>query len=173
MHLQEHELKFDHIISDGGDLTAAVKDYSWKELGYKYEGTTQALTFDSAIKRSRNPKMFEQYSNGWVKSHSVGMQYVKIALCVNNKEYKEEYNNWQKYISQVANQQAAKDLGYFYAITEAKVIEGSAVPIGSNPITPTQETSTEPLKGTQTTILTEPPQGTQEKKTILLNFLNQ
>ena len=81
--------------------------------------------------------MFRQYKNGWVNFHSIGLRYVKIALAVNDKQYKEEYNNWKKYISQIVNREEAEKIGYFYAVTEVKVIEGSAVTLPANPLTPT------------------------------------
>jgi hypothetical protein len=84
--------------------------------------------------------MEEQYRKGFVKNHSVGMRYVVIKLCVNepdNDYYKEEYANWVQYSSMVANISDAEAQGYFWAVLEAKVIEGSAVVKGSNSITPT------------------------------------
>jgi hypothetical protein len=136
-HLQEHEMRFDKVIADKNDLNAYAKTYSWSKLGYEYEGKTQALVFDSVVKRDRNEFMFKQYAGGHVDNHSVGMQYVKIELAVNDKDFKEEYEVWQKYYPEIVNQSFAKANGYFWAVKEAKVIEGSAVPMGSNHATPT------------------------------------
>jgi hypothetical protein len=133
-HLQEHEMRFDKVISDKNDLNAYAKTYTWAKLGYEYEGKTQALVFDSVVKRDRNDFMFKQYAGG---NHSVGMQYVRIELAVNDKDFKEEYEVWQTYYPEVVNQSFAKSVGYFWAVKEAKVIEGSAVPMGSNHATPT------------------------------------
>lgn len=144
MHLQEHQMAFDKIISDGKDLKASAKTYSWAELGAKLDGQTQALVFESTIKADRNPFMYNQYAQGRVKNHSVGMRYVKLFLAINDENYDTEYGNWKKYIDQVANRKAAEDNGFFWAVTEAKVIEGSAVPLGSNTITPTLDIK-EPL----------------------------
>ncbi len=138
-HLQEHAMKFDHIISDGPDLKVYVETVSWLSLGYNFPGMTEVLTFESTIKRARNAYMFDQYSQGYVDNHSVGMQYVTIILCVNDDSeyYGAEYEAWQKYIGEVVNKSVAEEKGYFWAIKEAKVIEGSAVPLGSNYATPT------------------------------------
>ena len=66
-------------------------------------------------------------------------------ICVmNDEDYEKEKNFYDKYISQVINQKDAEELGYFWVVTEAKVIEGSAVPMGSNPITPTTNIDKEP-----------------------------
>ena len=137
MHLQEHIMGFKTTISEGEDLKVYTKNYSWIELGLNIPGTTQLLIFDSIVKRERNEFMWKQYANGWVKNHSVGMRYVKIFLAVNNPRYDEEFDIWEKYYNQIANKERADELGYFYAVTEAKVIEGSAVPLGSNIMTPT------------------------------------
>ena len=148
MHIQEHKMAFDKIIADGEDLEVELMDTTFKALGYDYEGETQALVFNSTVKANRNKYMFDQYRDGRVKNHSVGMQYVKIFLAINDKNEPENYRIWQKYINEVANKETAEDNGYFFAVTEAKLIEGSAVPIGSNVITPTlqpeKSTVTEP-----------------------------
>ncbi len=138
MHLQEHDMSFSSIISSNEDLQAYTKYYNWTDLGYDFQGQTQALEFDSNVKKSRNEFMFEQYANNYVTNHSVGMRYVKIFLAVNDPEYIEEFETWSRYINSVVNAELAIDKGYFYAVTEARIIEGSAVPIGSNHVTPTR-----------------------------------
>ncbi len=139
LHLQEHKMAFDKIISDGNDLKAFTQDYTWKQLGHNFNGTTQALVFDSKIRKTRNEFMLDQYGNGFVKQHSVGMRYVKIVLAMNSDEeyYGAEKEAWDKYYGEIANKEEADKYGYFWVVKEAKVIEGSAVPLGSNWITPT------------------------------------
>lgn len=139
MHLQEHEMEFEKIIADGEQLKAYTKNYTWSELGYPYAGSTEALIFESDILRKRNEYMFEQYANGWVRSHSVGMLYSKMAMAINDEDYPNEYDAWNKYYPQIANPEVADERGYFWYVTEAKLIEGSAVPLGSNTATPTLE----------------------------------
>jgi hypothetical protein len=148
-HLQEHQMKFDHVISD--EVKALTKKMSWKELGVDLPGDTEALLFDSQIEKTRNPFMFDQYARGYVKNHSVGMRYVQLFMCINSGEkyYVEEKTNWDKYITEVANKEEAEEQGYFWAVTEAKLIEGSAVLRGSNWATPVQSVKeTEPPSGT-------------------------
>jgi hypothetical protein len=170
MHLQEHEMEFDKIISDGDDLKAYVKNYTWSELGYNYPGVTEGLTFESTIKRSRNEFMLNQYANKWVRNHSVGMYYVKMDCAINDEDYPNEFEAWNKYYSQIANKETADEKGYFWYVLEAKVIEGSAVPIGSNQATPTLSNGkSEPEQSTRHDI--EPEQSTQ--KAIDYNYLRQ
>lgn len=137
--LQEHEMRFDKIIADKEDLEVYVKEYDWRELGYDAEGKTQALVFDATVKESRNKFMFDEYKDGNVDNHSVGMRYVQIKLAVNSdkEDYKNEKEVWDKYFPGIVNGDEAKGAGYFWAVLEAKVIEGSAVVLGSNQITPT------------------------------------
>jgi len=125
----------------------------FKQLGYNYEGKTECLIFESKVKEDRNEFMYEQYSKGFVKNHSVGMSYVKIVLCANNPASTQEYENWNKYLPEVANQDTAIEKGYFWAVLEAKLIEGSAVVIGSNPVTPTLENN---MKAVNTLSESEP-----------------
>jgi len=169
LHVQEHKSQqFDKIIASGSDLKAFVKDMQWQELGFNAKGSTEALIFDSTVKSSRNKYMFEQYKDGFVDNHSVGMQYVKLELAVNDEDYEKEKNFFDKYIDSVVNKQDAIDQGYFWVVTEAKVIEGSAVPMGSNPITPTLETKNEPPEGTQTSIKEAAAKALREKKQLFL-----
>ena len=76
------------------------------------------------------------------------MQYVKMELAVksDDPELKEENATYNKHIDSIANKDAVEAQGYYWAQTEAKVVEeGSMVVKGSNqatPITyPTQDTS--------------------------------
>jgi hypothetical protein len=144
MHIREHKSRdFEYIISEGEDLNAFVKTYNWGELGFpQFTGNTEALVFDSTIKRAgmaaRNPFMFDQYRKGYVKQHSVAMRYIRLKMAINDPDYKEEFSTWQTYYPLLANNDMADKTGFFWAVTEASASEGSAVPLGSNPFTPTQ-----------------------------------
>lgn len=141
MHVREHQSqKYDYIISDGEDLKVYTKKFTWKELGYDFKGETEALIFDSIVKRDRNAYMFNQYAKGYVRNHSVGMRYVKLVMAINDEDYGAEYEAWEKYFDLIANKEFAEEIGFFWAVKEAKVIEGSAVPLGSNYATPTYST---------------------------------
>lgn len=161
LHLQEHDMSFASVISD--ESKGYTEKLTWKELGLDAPGITEALIFSTPLK-GRNPYMEDQYRKGFVKNHSVGMRYVTLKLCVNEPEdeyFKEEYANWVQYSPMVVNLNDAESQGFFWAILEAKVIEGSAVVKGSNIITPTIG-----LKSVQPAAATEqnqPPSGTEVK----------
>lgn len=138
LHLQEHQAGLKTVISSKKDLKAYTEMIEWAELGFpQFKGETQALMFESNVRKSRNPYMFEQYAEGYIDNHSVGMQYVKMFLAVNDPQYKEEFSNWEKYFPEVANKDYSESRGFFWAVKEAKAREGSAVLMGSNWATPT------------------------------------
>lgn len=135
MHLHDHI--YQTTAKVGTPISVYEKSIKWSDLGINKEGRTIALMMDSEIKKSYNQMIFEEYLNKEINQHSVGMQYVKLALAVNDADYKEEFANWNSYIGNVANSEKAIEQGYFWAVTEAKLMEISAVIKGSNELTPT------------------------------------
>ena len=171
-HLQEHEMEFESVISD--EVKAYTKSMTWKALGFDYAGNTEVLIFDSTVSPERNPFMYDQYVKGYVRNHSVGMQYVKIELAINSKEkgYEDEKAAWDKYYPTIVNKDASDEQGYFFAVTEAKVIEGSAVVRGSNDTTPTISISE---AGSSTSVKIEPSTDTRKvdyNKLTKVRFFN-
>jgi hypothetical protein len=173
LHLQEHDRDFDKVISD--NAKGYIESITWKSLGFSYNGKTEALIFDSTIEKERNEFMFKQYSKGWVKNHSVGMRYVKIDLAINSEsEYdKEEKEIWDKYYSVVANKEVADERGFFWVVSEAKIIEGSAVVMGSNSATPTISVENKTEADTITSEKQEPSNDTQKQNELLKELLNK
>lgn len=172
LHLQEHDRDFDKIISD--NAKGYTKSMAWKQLGFSYDGKTEALIFESTIERERNEFMLKQYSKGWVKNHSVGMRYVNIELAINSEAEwnKEEKAIWDEFYPIIANKEVADERGYFWVVKEAKIIEGSAVVMGSNSATPTLENKDlqEPSKDT---LENEPSKDTQKHEEQLKKLLTK
>lgn len=169
--LQEHKMAFDHIIADSknNNIKAFTEQVSYKELGIKGTGTTECLVFDGELDR-RNEYMFKQYAKGYIFNHSVGMRYMKVFMCVNSDEktWSEEKKNWDKYYPSVINKDVADSKGVFWAVTEAKFIEGSAVVIGSNQNTPTIDVEiNKDIEPTEVTQTNEPTEVTQKGKVNL------
>lgn len=168
--VKEHNFSFEGIISE--NVKAFTKQMSWNELGFNYSGQTQALVFDSVISKVDNPFMFDRYKAGRVKQHSVGMRYVKIDLAVNDERYEKEFEIWTKYYDMIVNKNDVDDVGYFWAVTEAKAFEGSAVVKGANFATPTQsvqETKGQPLQNTGD----EPSVDTRETENLKLGLYDR
>jgi len=158
----------DHVYQLSAKVGIPSKVYekyiAWTDLGVNKIGQTQALMMDTLIKRSLNEPIFEGYKSGEIDQHSVGMRYISIKLAANNPDYKEEYAEWLKHIDSIGNKEKAEEIGYFWAVKEAALIEISCVLEGSNELTPMLD----PSKGSQSTVA-DPPSGSQETqvKTIL------
>ena len=135
--LKEHKMNFENIISD--EVEVRVEKFNWKDLGFNYLGETECLVFYATLKKERNPYMFGQYAKGYVKEHSAGLHYIQLELAINSDAEwdKEEKAVWDKYYNDIVNKEDVDEYGYFWAVTEQKIIEGSAVVKGSNFATPT------------------------------------
>lgn len=149
-HLHDHKQTLEGIIADVKDIYGQTM--SLRELGLDIDGKTQALIFESLVKRSYNDKVFTFYKQGKINQHSIGLIYVKLELAINDKEFEEEYAVWQKYYDKIINKDYVDEEGYFFVVKEIKLIEGSAVLLGANEITPTliigDGTPEQPPKGT-------------------------
>lgn len=155
--LKEHKISFDNVISDR--VQAATRTMDWAKLGYpQYDGKTQALVFTASISPDDPTGMYQRYKAGKVLNHSVGMRYIKLELCINSEDPRDrvEKDAWDRYISQVVNPEGIE---FFWAVTEAKLIEGSAVLFGSNPATPTIGIKADAEHDTTEDISTEEPTG--------------
>jgi len=147
-HLHDHEFKITSKV--GEPLKVYEQSISWKDLGVNANGTTEALFMDTEIIKEYNAQIYNEYKANKINQHSVGMQYVKIDLAVNDEDYKEEYKLWNDNIDSIGNKDYAESKGYFWLVREAKLIEISAVLLGSNELTPTLgETKIEPSQDTQ------------------------
>jgi hypothetical protein len=143
------------------------KDFGFGDMDF----TANISTF--TIKRDDNPLMFDQYAQGKVINHSVGMLYVlgKIELAYYDEDSEKNMNFFEKYKSQAVNPEMADEYGFFWVVLEAVKREGSAVVFGSNPITPTLSVKNyEPQKHSESN-KNEPPQGTQSEVEKLFNLI--
>lgn len=159
-HLHDHIHQIDAKIGEVVDVYVAKMSFS--ELGIPGVGTTEALIFITDVMKSYNEKVFNQYKAGRINQHSIGLQYVKIELAINDPDSEKEFDFWSKYYDQIINKEAVDTKGYFWVVSEAKIYENSAVLFGSNEVTPTLDNNvkTEPGNTTQQ----EPPLGTQMTK---------
>lgn len=158
----------DHIFELGAKVGVFSKVYEepvdWVTLGLNRLGQTMCLLGDSQVREALNESIYDQYKNNEINQHSVGMIYVTMFLCINDPNDPEHYANWNKYSKDIGNMPAVLEQGYFWAITEAKLKEISAVIAGSNDLTPTlttQEQKEQPDKSTAEQEKKEPSNDTQ------------
>jgi hypothetical protein len=162
-HLHDHEFKLTSKV--GEPISFREDSIKWSDLGVNKEGYTEALMMDSQIIKDYNTQIFKLYKEGKIDQHSVGIRYIKLDLAINDPDEKNEFANWEKYYHLLGNPERADELGYFFIVLEAKLIEISAVLAGSNELTPTLENDNklEPFKNTQEEI-NEPSDDTQTDK---------
>lgn len=150
-HIHDH---IHSIMSHIGDVAGIYSEQSpWSALGIDKAGYTETLVFETDIRRDYNEKAFAMYRAGKVTQHSIGMQYISIALAVDDEHDKEGKALYDEVLPLLGNPDEAN--GYFFVVKEIRLLENSAVLFGSNPLTPTlhmegQGTPTEPPQGTPT-----------------------
>lgn len=144
--IDQHNWSLDGRI--GKTLNVYEAPISWRALGIGKTGMTEGLFADVQIERSKNEARYNDYLNNEIDQHSVGMQYVDIELAVNDQEeYPKEYAVFQKYINKIGNRKQVEEQGYFFAVSEAKLKEYSAVIAGANELTPVIQSSGDTGKG--------------------------
>lgn len=137
--LKDHDHSTDGVI---GTVTgASVRKMNAQDFGYADDIKMEALVFEAQIKEYYDKKLYEMYAADGVDQHSIGLKYVQIALAVNDEDMKEDYSLWKKHIKNIINRDEAEKAGFFFAITEIKLFENSAVLWGANPLTPTLTTA--------------------------------
>jgi hypothetical protein len=130
-----HDHKFEVTAQIGNILKAREQDTRFIYLGYNSPLDTQALLLDVEIQKAKNEAVFTAYKDNEINQHSVGMYYVKVDLAMDAKEDPNAYALYQKYLPLIGNADEVMKQGYFFAVSEAKLKETSAVLMGSNPIT--------------------------------------
>lgn len=76
-----------------------------------------------------------KYQEGVYDNHSIGFQYLKVEKVERDGQHGNS-TTWKKYMDMLINPQKAEDAGYFYAVKEIKLFEGSTVAFGMNELTP-------------------------------------
>lgn len=156
----EHKLSIDSVIAFPNDVKAFVKTITWNDLGYDYEGNTQALIYEIPKDKIKIPKIKELLEEKTAFENSVRMRYITIKLAINSNDpdmakYKEL---WDERAPLVVNIDKDEENGYFWAVDEASIEkEGSLCLFGSNSATPIiyeadsiTSNKSEPSKDTQT-----------------------
>lgn len=165
-HLKNHGTNYQYTTDAviGKDPELFTRDKNISEFNFKSDiKKAQALMMDSIVCEEYDAKCYALYRDKQIKQHSIGLQYIKMYLCIDSEEpedamYKE---NWDKYFPQVLNKERPEGKGFFWAVTESKINEVSAVLFGANELTPTESVS----EGKSTK--DEPPvAGTQPKSQI-------
>jgi hypothetical protein len=157
LHLKDHCYT---LASEIGDVETIYESaISLRELGLKGTGTAPCLVYESLVRKEYDARAYNRYRAGKQNQHSIGMMYVKMEMAINSEEeyFSEEYAAWNRYISQIINADEVTQQGYFFAVSEIRLLEASAVLMGSNELTPTL-----PDSSADTTVK-QPLQSTEEQ----------
>lgn len=137
--LVNHTMGVGSVIAYPKDVSMRTITVSFKDLGFDFEGNTQALVFEIDQKNVRHEEAKHIIENKIAIEHSIRMSYIKIDLAINSddKEFKAEKEAWDKFYPLVANKDVADERGHMWLIKEAAIEgEGSMVLGGSNHVTP-------------------------------------
>lgn len=148
-HIADHKHESTNHV---GDVKAVyTQRIPLKDLGLDQSGSTVCAIMETTVREDYNPLTYKFYKSGKINQHSIGLFYVSIGMCINDKEYLPEYEMWQKYYDKVINKDEIDEYGFFWIVPEIKWIENSCVFMGSNILTPTLEIGTEqqPEKSTE------------------------
>jgi len=172
-----HELdNVENILAFPKDVELMTANVSWKSLGKDYSGSTYSLIFKILKSNIQNEKVKKWLDEDVLLQASVRMEYIKFLECykTSNKEFEEQYKNYQKYIDIIVNKdEFTEEIIYFWAIKEAKIImEGSLLPFGSNSATGniSNKNTQEPSKDT---LENEPSKDTQKHEEQLKKLLTK
>lgn len=144
-HLHDHVHEIGAEVGDVQDIYS--QDISLTDLGLNKQGKTQCLIFETNIQKSYNEKVFNKYKAGKINQHSIGLNYVKIDMAIGDEENAsaKAFELWNKYINQIINKAYAEEKGYFFVVSEIKLLENSCVLFGSNELTPTLDVKVDTL----------------------------
>ncbi|MGL4673693.1 MAG: hypothetical protein ACRCXK_02415 [Wohlfahrtiimonas sp.] len=98
------------------------------------DSIAEGIIAESEVLKSYDEKVYSLYKDGQINQHSIGLQYVKIYLCIKSEDPEFELQNsrYIKYYNEIINKDVVDEAGFFWAVTEIKLIEYSTVLLGSN-----------------------------------------
>lgn len=134
-HIKDHQHESTSHVGDVQEVF--TKKISLKRLGLDMAGNTTSVLWKTLIRKDYDEKVYKFYRAGKMNQHSIGLQYLSIGLCINDKDYLPEYELWQKYYDKVINKSFIDEKMFFWVVPEIKIFENSCVLLGANPLTPT------------------------------------
>lgn len=137
-YISGHKFDVDNVISWPEDVEVFTKEISWNSVGKEYKGNTEALIFKIAEENIGKESAKKAIEGRRKVQGSVSMMYVKIDMAIDSKDKEYSLNKqvFDSNIDLIANKEKAIEQGYFFLVSEAKILrEGSMVLMGSNDAT--------------------------------------
>lgn len=170
--MRDHSSSTKDIIARMTAEDVTIETVALADLGIESEVKMQeALVFRGLFSEKLDSQAYNAYYYDIAKQHSIGLQYVRLDLAVNDPDFGDEYKVWQDTFDQVINKPKAIEKGYYWAVGEQKVFENSWVLQGANSQTPIMPDS---LNDNKTTPKVEPVNNdtSQVKDSVDDNFTN-
>ncbi|MHA2364727.1 MAG: hypothetical protein ACXAC7_12295 [Candidatus Hodarchaeales archaeon] len=136
--VSDHQFTIPNMITWAKDVNVIIRDIPWSAVGKEYTGETKALIFEIEEDKIVNADAKKAIDERRDVECSLKMQYVVIELAIDSPdpEFKKNKKLYDKTINKIANKDKAQDIGYYWWVSEAKIIqEGSLVINGSNDAT--------------------------------------
>jgi hypothetical protein len=132
-HLKNHDYSTDDIVGKDPELYKKMFDLSYFGIESDVK-KAQALMMRSIVPKDYDPKTYRLYRDGQIKQHSIGYWIINMKLCINSEEEGDESykKNWDKYYPEVINKDKVDKYGFFWALTEIRILENSCVLFGAN-----------------------------------------
>jgi hypothetical protein len=141
-HLKNHDYSTDDIV--GKDAELYTKMFALSYFGIESEiEKAQALMMRSIVPKEYDKKTYYLYRDNQIKQHSIGYWIYQMKLCIDSglDEDAQYKANWDKYYPMVINKDKVDNYGYFWALTEIRILENSCVLFGANEHTGNYSTS--------------------------------
>jgi hypothetical protein len=134
--------------SKKGNKIKHLKDHDWSknmaridvldERAVEYDGKTiQGIYHESYFPEAQDSTdLLIKIQEGIYDSRSIGFNYVTLLLCAADSPNELESKGWEEYYPKALNPEVADQYGYFWAVKEIKLWEGSDVSFGANALTP-------------------------------------
>jgi len=171
--VSDHQFTIPNMITWAKNVTVVLRDIPWSAVGKEYPGETKALIFEIEENNIINEDAKKAINERQDVQCSLKMQYVVIELAIDSPdpEFKKNKKLYDKTINKIANKDVAEDIGYYWWVSEAKIIqEGSLVINGSNDATGI--IYNEPSNG-DTQKDNQPPKSTEQEKREYYLSLNK
>jgi hypothetical protein len=169
-HLKNHDYSTDDIVGKDAELYTKMFALSYFGIQSDIE-KAQALMMRSIVPKEYDKKTYYLYRDNQIKQHSIGYWIYQMKLCIDSEleedaQYKQ---NWDKYYPTVINKDKVDKYGYFWALTEIRILENSCVLFGANEHTGNYSTSENNKAAAEAPKKTEP----SAKDTRLLDAINK
>lgn len=136
------------VGSQSGNKIKHLKDHNWSqniaridvldERTVDFDGKQiQGIYHESFYPEATDSTdMLIKIQEGMYDARSIGFQYEKLVFCERDSDNEDFAKNYEMYLPMAINPEVAEESGFFWAVKEIILWEGSDVSFGANQLTP-------------------------------------